>query len=286
MLAHGHPAGGDQEIGPRRALDQDLEARHVVRGDAQIDRLPAARGHESGERDAVGADDLVGPQRIARHDHLVAGGEHGDAWAPVDLEPRLVHGRGQAHIARGEQPPGGHTHFACAEVEARGAHVAAGGRAFLDDDMIAVGFRVLLDDDGIGALGQGAAGEDTHRLARLHGAVVRGPGGRPADHRKAHGHARHIGRAHRVAVHGGDVLGWLGDPGGHVLGEHPAERLGQTHGLGRQGPERRRDAGQRFLDGEHVRLPRTCPTCRPTCASGGYPRCACRGRPPCTCHRR
>ena len=104
--------------------------------------------------------------------------------------------------------------------------------------------------------GRGGAGEDAHRLTGPEHALVGAAGGRPSDHlepsRDPVGDLGHVGRAHRVAVHGGNVRGRLGDPRRHVLGQHAAQRLGQAHGLGRQRREGGRDARQRFGDGEHV----------------------------------
>ncbi len=124
--------------------------------------------------------------------------------------------------------------IALAEVEAGDAHVLGARRCGVDDHHIAVARRVLLDDDGIAAFRQHAAGEDARGLARLECRGQRPAGRHLADELQACGRRGDVLAAHRVAVHGGDIVRRLGAACGEILGEHAAFRLGERHALDRQ----------------------------------------------------
>ena len=113
---------------------------------------------------------------------------------------------------------------------------------------------VLLNDDGVGAVGHRRAGEDAHRLARTDSALESAAGGGFADHRQGRGRRRRIGRAHRVAVHGGVGKRRLGAQRLKVAREHAAiSRFKSDLFL----LERRLGGGeharQRLLDRDHWR---------------------------------
>ena len=112
-------------------------------------------------------------------------------------------------------------------------------------------FRVLLHDDGVRALGYGRAGEDADGLAWAEGAVEALARRRFADPLQGRRHLGHVARDDGVAVHGGDRGGGMGNPGGHVPGEHPAEGIGKAHLLGRQGLDSRKHVPEGFFDGDH-----------------------------------
>ena len=89
-------------------------------------------------------------------------------------------------------------------------------------------------------VGQHAAGEDARGFA---GADVAGerPAGRDlADHAQMRGRARDVGGAHRIAVHGGDVLRRLGAPRREIFGQHAAFGVVERHLLGRRAARRLR----------------------------------------------
>ena len=60
-----------------------------------------------------------------------------------------------------------------------------GGR-FLNGDFLCVGFRIFLDDDGVGAVGNGRAGEDAYRLVAADGTLVTSASRRLADSFQGH----------------------------------------------------------------------------------------------------
>ena len=101
-------------------------------------------------------------------------------------------------------------------------------------DVVAEALCLLLDHDRIGAFGDHAAGEDTRRFTAADGARKRPPGGDFADDFQAHRHARHIGGAHGIAVHGGHVGGRLGAPRLQWKGKDAAIGVGERRFFGRQ----------------------------------------------------
>ena len=78
---------------------------------------------------------------------------------------------------------------------------------------------VLLDDDGVGALGQGRAGEDAHRLARADACRRRRwpAANSPTTRSRAPG-ARRVGGAQRIAVHRRDSRTAAGSRRGGDIG--------------------------------------------------------------------
>ena len=105
---------------------------------------------------------------------------------------------------------------------------------FLDGHRVAVARGEFLDHHGVGAFRHHAAGEDARGLARFHFAVERMAGGDFADQLQLDRRLRHVGGAHRIAVHGGDRVGRLRAQRGEVLGEHAAERVVERNRLRRQ----------------------------------------------------
>ena len=150
VLAHRGAAGGDKQVRAARAGGEAGERFRVVAGDAEVDRLATAPFDHRAQRVGVGANDLALAQRLARHHDLVAGGQQGDARLAADRKPGLVHRRGEPDGARVQPAPGRDANLADAEVEARGADVAAGRRALAHTDRGAFRLRVLLDHDGVG----------------------------------------------------------------------------------------------------------------------------------------
>src|SRR5690606_16178298 len=133
--------------------------------------------HESLKRQAVGAYDLVGAERLAGHDHLVARGENGYPRPAAHREPGVVHGSRQTKIAHRQMSSRWKTQVTLGEVQARRADVAASGHALtnLDPVALAIGAAggIFLNDDRIAARGKRAAGEDAHRFPRAEGHLVR-----------------------------------------------------------------------------------------------------------------
>ena len=66
------------------------------------------------------------------------------------------------------------------------------------------------------------------------------------------GALRHVGGAHRIAVHGGDVVRRLGAPRREVRGEHAAFGFGERHVLARQRLDAIEHAGERVGDGQQT----------------------------------
>ena len=93
--------------------------------------------------------------------------------------------------------------------------------------------NILDGDDGIGALGNGAAGRDPHRLSALQGSRHRPAGSDPRHHGEP---ARRVGRPHGVAVHrrARERRQIDGRPGG--LGQYAAGGGFQPDRLGRKWP--------------------------------------------------
>ncbi len=201
VVADRGAAGGHQQVRAARAFGHRRQRFAVVGDDAERQRLAAAGGDEGGERQAVGADDLARRDRLARHHHLVAGGEDGDARPARHAQPRPVHRCRQADVAGGEAAALGEAELAGGEVEPGRAHIGAGRGALAHGDRGAGGVDILLDDDGVGAGRQRGAGEDANRLARADPAVEAASGGNLADDREPRQNRYNIGAAHGVAIH-------------------------------------------------------------------------------------
>ena len=140
---------------------------------------------------------------------------------------------------------------ALAEIQAGRADIAAFGRALLDQHDIAAPLGILLDHDRVGAVRDGRAGEDAHRLARADNAFVALPCRHRSDNSQFRRNARHVGGAHGIAVHGRDGERRLSAARDDILGEHPAGRSGERHMLRAERLQRRQEAVARFLDRNH-----------------------------------
>ena len=155
--------------------------------------------------------------------------------------------------ARIETLPGGKERVAGAEVEAARAHEAARRGGVEDGDGVAVAARILLDDDRVGAVRHRRAGEDADRLARRHDAREAAPGEARADDAQRRGRARHVRRAHGVAVHGGSGEGRLRAQGGEVGGERAPVAGSERNVLGGEGLAHACEhPAERFLDGKQA----------------------------------
>ena len=134
----------------------------------------------------------------------------------------VVHGAGEREVARGQATALGDERGAGLEIEPLGADVAALGLRPLDGDDIAVARGDLLDHHGVGAARHHAAGEDARRLAGPDLAIERPPRRDLADDGETRRRRRHIGGAHRIAVHGGDIGRRLGAQRREIGREHAA----------------------------------------------------------------
>ena len=264
VVADGGAADGHEHVRAPRSGGEGPERLLGVEGDAEVDGLGAGLLHEGAEADVVGAHDLVGSQRLARHDEFVARRQDGDARLAAHAQPRTVHRRRQRDVPGAQNASGPRAGVAFAEVEAGGPDVRSPRRPRLDDDPRAVGVRVFLDDDRVGAARHRAAGEDPDRLARADDAVVGAPRRRLPDPAQRGRRPGDVVRAHRVAVHRRDGDRRLGDARAHLRRQDPAQGVRQPHGLDARGRERIEDPSPRLGDGNHRRLtpPRRRRTCR------------------------
>ena len=110
---------------------------------------------------------------------------------------------------------------------------------------------VLLDHDGVGAGRHRRPGKDARRLAGADTAAETGPGRHFGDDAQFDRDPAEIVGAHRIAVHRRDRKGRLRAARRDILGEHPAEPVGERYLLGRQGVDQGQQAGQRFINRNH-----------------------------------
>ena len=226
--------------------ERPVEVLRRVAGDAEIDRRTARLRRHAGEREHVGGDDLVRPDRLAGQDQLVAGGEHAHMRPRPHLQAGMAHGGGERQPRRVEPLARPQQHLALAKVEPRRADEGARLHRGRDRDRVALRLRVLLDDDRVGAGRHRRAGEDAHRLARPEGEAGAASGDALAGDAQA---ARRVLAAHRPAVHGGSRKGRLRAERGEVGGERATGALGERDLLGRNGARHRgEDAGERLRD--------------------------------------
>ncbi len=191
------------------------------------------------------------PDRVAGHDDLVAGRQDADTRAAANKKPRPVHRREQPDVARGQPPPGLQQRVARGEIEAFAPHIAATAGAFEHPYAVAVPLGVFLDDDRVGAGRHRRPGKDARRLASADMAAKPGPGRHFGDDAQFDRDPAEIVGAHRIAVHRRDRERRLGAARGDILGEHPAEPVGERYLLGRQGFDQSQQPRQRFFDRYH-----------------------------------
>ncbi len=67
-------AAGDQDVGAAGAVGRRGDGAHLIDGDAKVDGFRAPAGDRGGQRESVGADDLIRAGDGARRDELIAGG--------------------------------------------------------------------------------------------------------------------------------------------------------------------------------------------------------------------
>ena len=163
----------------------------------------------------------------------------------------------------------------------------------IDDHALAVARGVLLDHDGVGAGRDDAAGEDARGLAGAHLALERMAGRDLARDLERHRHARHIGGAHRIAVHGGEIGRRLRAQRRDVRRPAPGRRrrsaAASSRGSGST-PSSTRASASATDNNAAMPTPWTCDldgrrrgsgrTCRPAFRAAGCLRSACPSRPP------
>jgi hypothetical protein len=160
----------------------------------------------------------------------------------------VAHGGGKRQFAGPEAAGGFEQRLAAMEIEPLAADEAVWRGRLGNLDVSVVPNCVLLDDDGVGAFGNGRAGEDADGLAGLDPMRPGAPGARLADERQFCRDPFDVGCAHRVAVHRRDVAGRLVASGLEVGGERPAQRLADGDPFARQRPHARQNARFRLLD--------------------------------------
>src|SRR5690606_23575009 len=114
---------------------------------------------------------LTGRNRIAGKSDLVSSGEDRDARPLVNRQPRHVHCRCEADVARGQAATGAQPDLTFAEIDAGAAYMAACGHHFGSDDLFALCLGVLLDENRIAAFGQSRAREDADGLSGAEAAI-------------------------------------------------------------------------------------------------------------------
>ena len=138
--------------------------------------------------------------------------------------------------------------MAMREIEAGAADMLSTRRGGGHAHACTFAFRVLLDDDGVGAGRYDATGEDARGLTLVHAAREWMSGCDLADDFERHRNTRHVGRADRVAVHGGEIGRRLGAQRYHVGGEHAAVRIIELGGFRRQRSRTFKHAHKRIGD--------------------------------------
>ena len=130
------------------------------------------------------------------------------------------------------------------------ADVGSRRRRRIEHDDVAVRSVDVLDrHDRVGAFRHDAARRDPHRLAGLEPAAR----GTPAATRATTGSAPGVsGGPEREAVHGRAREARQVDQRVGVLGEHPAGRLLERHGLRRERRDAGQDARERLVDGQQL----------------------------------
>ena len=209
---------------------------------------------------AVAVVDLAGAERAPDRGDLVAGGHHRHAQAAAHAHLGDAERGDEAELGGAAALAGGDRHPALGEVLAGVAQVLALLLTGGDEHAIVLAAGHFLHDDGVGALRDGGAGHDAHRLAGADHAGEGAAGEGGADHReRAFTLGAEVGGAHGVAVHRGVVVRGHVARRDHVLGEHAAERGAHGHALAPgDGGERAEDRRACGIDGEEAAVVAAC----------------------------
>ena len=161
----------------------------------------------------------------------------------------------QSQFGRAEAGAAAQQDVADDDVLARAAHVGARPHGLVDDEDVALLAGELDGHDRVDAVGQGCAGHDLGRGALRHGRRRRLARGQLDDDGEAAAPGLQLGAAHGEAVHRGVVEGRHPLPRDDVPGGRAAEGFEQGDLLGRQRPHAGQHDIQRFIYGDHGRLP-------------------------------
>ena len=237
-LAHRTAAGEQQQVAvSKRGRAGGLHASEVIGADAQRHGDAARLLDQGRQRGGIDVADLARRRRLVGRHQFVAGGEDG-------------HPRPTMHRNRCQAEAGEHAQVLGPQPVAAGEDAVAGAAVLTGaNDILARGHRpehghrgrveqagVFDHDHRVRLVRQLPAGPDARRLARSQGeGLARFAHGDFADHGEQ-GHlgfraAEGVGRAHRVAVHGGAGKGRQQFPGDHVRSQYPAERRREGHGF-------------------------------------------------------
>ncbi len=206
-------AAGDQDVGAAGAVGRRGDGAHLIDGDAKVDGFRAPAGDRGGQRESVGADDLIRAGDGARRDELIAGGKDGDS-GPAEHGDFTVAGRGQeAEVAGGQHLSLGDERLALAEVQARAPDEPALGSRLADEDLAILLLGVLLQGDDVGPVRNRGAGEDAHAGAGLHRPWEVGARPGLSDLPQAQRKLADVLGPQRIAVHGRHRDRRMAEPG-------------------------------------------------------------------------
>lgn len=113
----------------------------------------------------VGTDNAARGDGVSGEGDFIAGGENPHTRAPMYRKPRVIAGRRQADIPRGQAPAWGEQRFALSKIQPAPAHPAPARDSFLDQHRAIRGFSIFLKQNRIRARWDKAAGENPHSLA-------------------------------------------------------------------------------------------------------------------------
>jgi hypothetical protein len=145
----------------------------------------------------------------------------------------MPHGGGEGDFAWPESATRFEQQIPSAEVEAARPDVRRVRLSLAHVNEGTLLHSVLLDDDGVGTFGHWGASEDPHSLSCPDSAAVRMPGRRLANYPELRGKGGNVGRADRVAIHGGGIEGGLRQARGEGGGQNAPSSLFDGHGFGR-----------------------------------------------------
>ena len=161
----------------------------------------------------------------------------------------MIHGGRQHERARAKPHAAAQADFPFSEILTARTDMPAGPGVFHDDGSVAL-LGILLDGDGVGAVRHRRASEDAHRLARTDTALEARTSRGFADQLQRCRERGHVGRAHRIAVHGRGIEGRLSQRRGKIGGKHPAMRLGNGDVLRLERRKALQDKRERIVDGK------------------------------------
>jgi hypothetical protein len=152
-----------------------------------------------------------------------AGCENRHKRSAIDIQCRMIHGRGDRKARKIHNSAGGKHGFAFQEILSARAYVLPLAQGVAGFDAIAIQpYGVFLQENRIGARGNGSTGENANRFAFADATIEGVASGRGADDLQRRTRHCRIIEAQRVTIHRRSVERRLCQAGRQIFSQNPA----------------------------------------------------------------